>query len=509
MAGRDGAGTRPSVLPKSIRTVPPLLVPFCRNRLQSASMKIPPYEDEAFTQAIDYLYSFINFEQRPQDRYMAAKLDDGRPQRLMAAVGAPHEQFPSIHIAGTKGKGSVAAMCAASLRAAGYKVGLYTSPHLQDFRERIRILTPADADGRIPQPAFVKLLEGMKPVIGEMAEVTWFEILTAVAFLHFAREQVDVAVVEVGLGGRLDATNVVTPLVSVITSLSLDHTKFLGNTLPEIAYEKGGIIKAGVPVVTAPQKREAMEVLLQIAIEREAPLSVIGQHWQYTGEAQPVQPGRQALVITRSPAPDFMAAPAAFELALAGEHQLENGAVAVAALQVVQAQFPRLDATAVSRGLATVEWEGRLQTVHQGEETPTLLVDCAHNPDSAQKLCQALQHHFDYQNIWFIFGCFGDKDVPQILQPLLPVAAGVITTSVQHPRSATPEALAALVTAAGIPAFPAPDMDTAVRLAWQKASPDDLICVTGSIYIVGDLLNQWESLQSQLIPNKSLALAKG
>jgi dihydrofolate synthase/folylpolyglutamate synthase len=212
-----------------------------------------------FSAAIDYLYGFINFEKRRQDRYMAAKLDSTRPARLMATLDDPHKAYPSIHIAGTKGKGSVAAMCAFALRAAGYKVGLYTSPHLQDFRERIRVLSPADPDGLIPEASFIRIMERIKQVAGQFPDITWFEILTAVAFLYFAEAEVDVAVVEVGLGGRLDATNVLTPLVSVITSLSLDHTRFLGNTLSEIAFEKGGIIKPGVPVVIAPQKAEATE----------------------------------------------------------------------------------------------------------------------------------------------------------------------------------------------------------------------------------------------------------
>ena len=200
----------------------------------------PGQIDAAYESALDYLYGLINFEMRRHDRYMANKLDATRPQRLMAFLGDPQAAFPSIHIAGTKGKGSVAAMCAASLRAAGYKVGLYTSPHVQEFRERIRILTPEDEDGRIPQADFVALMAEMKTAVAAIEEITWFEVVTAVAFLHFARQGVDVAVVEVGLGGRLDATNVLNPLVSVITSLSYDHVDLLGDTLTQIAAEKGG-----------------------------------------------------------------------------------------------------------------------------------------------------------------------------------------------------------------------------------------------------------------------------
>jgi dihydrofolate synthase/folylpolyglutamate synthase len=332
-----------------------------------------------------------------------------------------------------------------------------------------------------------------------MRDITWFEILTAVAFLHFAQAEVDVAVVEVGLGGRLDATNVVTPLVSVITSLSIDHTKFLGDTLPEIAYEKAGIIKPGIPVITAAQKSEASAVLQRVAVERESPLSLIGQNWQYRGGAQFPERGEQELTISQSPDPAFVPSSTTFRLGLFGEYQLENATLALAALQVVRPYYPRLDLTAVRYGLAKVVWHGRLQLLHQ---SPTLLADCAHNPDSAQKLGHALTHDYTYERLWLIFGSARDKDFRQELELLLPAVAALITTTVNHPRSATPEELAAIAIEMGIPAYPVMDVDTAVILAWQHANPHDLICVTGSIYVVGDLLNRWDSLQSQLEDKK-------
>lgn len=466
-------------------------------------MKIPENEDAAFTEALDYLYSFINFELRPQDRYMTAKLDEERPSRLMAVIGDPHLDYPAIHIAGTKGKGSVAVMCAACLRAAGYTVGLYTSPHLQDFRERIRILTPADNDGRIPHKKFVSLLNELKPAIAATAGITWFEILTAVAFLHFAREGIDVAVLEVGLGGRLDATNVVTPLAAVITSLSIDHTKFLGDTLSQIAYEKGGIIKPSVPIVTANQKPEALHTLQEIALAREAPLSVIGQQWQYTAGAKQQPIGEQVLSILRSPDQAFVADGTTFDLTLSGSFQLENATLALAALQVVRPHFPRLDETAVHEGLAHVRWEGRLQLLHQGAQGPTILVDCAHNPDSAKKLSQALAEDYIYDRLWLIYGSARDKDTQAIFAHLLPMAQAAIMTTVDHPRSATPAELVQLADGYAVTATAAPDMATAVTTAWRQAGNNDLICVTGSIYIVGDLLNRWERLQSQLIKERS------
>ncbi|MCP5095016.1 MAG: bifunctional folylpolyglutamate synthase/dihydrofolate synthase [Chloroflexi bacterium] len=455
---------------------------------------------EAFEEAITYLYSFINLERKQQDRYLASKMDATRPRRLLKMLGAPQTQYASVHVAGTKGKGSVSAICAACLRAAGLKVGLYTSPHLVDFRERIRVLSPDDADGRIPKDRFVALLDHIKTLLPQFPNITWFEIVTAVTFLYFAEAEVDIAVIEVGLGGRLDSTNVLSPLVSVITSLSLDHTKLLGNTLAQIAYEKGGIIKPGIPVISAPQPDEALQKLREITTEREAPLAVVGQDWAFSGDKVDSPIGSQQLRIIDSPSPDFIPDGAEFQFALAGEHQLENGAVAIAALDVVRHHVAGLTETAVRRGLANVQWPGRLQIVHQGDgQSPTLLVDCAHNPDSAEKLRHALKNDYKYDQLWFVFGAPGDKDVGGVIEQLLPLAAGVITTTANHPRSATPEALVEICEGLGGTAVPAEDMAAAITLAWQQAAPNDLICVAGSIIVVGDLLNQWDSLQSVLL----------
>lgn len=458
--------------------------------------------DAAFEQALDYLYSFINLEVQPQDRYAVAKLDLSRPSTFMQALGNPFAAFPAIHIAGTKGKGSVAAFCAYSLQAAGYKVGLYTSPHLQEFRERIRILTPTETDGRIPKPAFVSLMDQIKPVVDQMPGITWFEILTAVAFLHFAQQQVDIAVVEVGLGGRLDATNVITPLVSVITSLSIDHTKFLGDTLEQIAFEKAGIIKQGVPVLSAAQQPAAETVLRQIANQRQAPLAFVGQQWQYQGRQAQADTNSQQLIIHQSAAPEFIPPQTAFNLGLFGDFQLENSTLAIAALQTIRARFPRLTLAAIQAGLAQVVWHGRLQLIHQSPHHPTILADCAHNPDSIQKLGRTLTDHYNYNRLWVIFGCARDKDYEQELTSLASLATAVITTTVHHPRSAAPEELAAIVAKTGTAVYPTTDLATAVGLAWQLAHANDLICITGSIYVVGDLLNQWDSLQSHLIPTR-------
>ncbi len=449
---------------------------------------------QEFDRTIDYLYSFINLEHRRLDRYQASKLDPTRIGRFLALLGSPQQQFPAIHIAGTKGKGSVAALCAAALRAAGLRVGLYTSPHVQDFRERIRILTPEDADGRIPKAAFVHLINQLvRPAVAQIPDVTWFEIVTAIAFRHFADDQVDVAVVEVGLGGRLDATNVITPLVSVITSLSLDHTYFLGDTLAQIAYEKGGIIKPGVPVVTAVQPPEALQRLQEIAAERHAPFIQVGHDYRYTCRAH--GPWGNEITVQRADGRIYE-----LHVPLAGEHQQLNATVALAALHVVQPCFATLTDTAIAQGMAQATWHGRLEIVHQAPNSPTLLVDCAHNVDSAIKLAHALTHEYRYGRLFLIFAISADKDAHGMMAELFPVADETIITVSTHPRALPLADLAAQAAQQGFVVTEAADVQTAVAHAWRVATPQDLICVTGSIFIVGDLLNQWDTLKSHLCP---------
>jgi len=451
---------------------------------------------DSYQRALDYLYSFINFEHKSLDRYQASKIDAERPRRFLALLGAPQDRYPAIHIAGTKGKGSVAAMCAAALRAAGLSVGLYTSPHLREFRERIRVLSPDDPDGRIPEADFATCMDRVRPLVEQTPDITWFEIVTAIAFLHFADSGIDAAVVEVGLGGRLDATNVLTPEVAVITSLSLDHTQLLGNTLAEIAYEKGGIIKPGVPVVVAQQKPEAMATLERIAAERGAPLIVIGRDWQY-GSDPGAGGSPHSLTVTSSPEPDFIPPGATFAVGLAGEHQLQNAAVALAALTQARRRFPALTLDAVCAGLATVRWDGRLQLLQAGgDDRPAILVDSAHNEDSATKLVAALAHDYRYRRLILIFGAPEDKNVAGMLDRLVPLTDEIIVTTANHPRSATPEQLAALVAARGREAAITHSVSEAFAAALRVAGPGDLVVATGSIIVIGDLLNHWDTLQS-------------
>lgn len=457
---------------------------------------------DSYQRALDYLYGFINFEHKSLDRYQASKIDTERPRRLLDHLGNPHERYPSLHIAGTKGKGSVAAMSAACLRLAGLRVGLYTSPHLREFRERIRILTPDDGDGRISEVAFVACMDQLRGTLDRVPDVTWFEIVTALAFLHFAQQEVDVAVIEVGLGGRLDATNVLLPEVSVITSLSLDHTQLLGDTLPQIAYEKAGIIKPGIPAVVAIQKPDALATIESIAAQRGAPLTVVGRDWQYetVREHQPDGPTRQSIIVTAGAVPDFIPPGTSFVVGLPGEHQTLNAAVALAALERVRHRFSGLTLPILQAGVAGTRWEGRLQILQSGPEKPILLIDCAHNEDSAAKLVAALNSDYRYQRLVLLFGAPEDKNVHGILTHLLPLADEVVFTTANHPRSAVPEQMAAFAAAIGHTARVSHSVAEGLETALSLAAPGDLVCATGSIIVIGDLLNHWDSLQSGSTP---------
>ncbi|HVR09555.1 MAG TPA: Mur ligase family protein [Thermoanaerobaculia bacterium] len=438
------------------------------------------YED-----VIAALYRLVWVEKMPVHLYQVDRTAAAPADALLRALGSPHRRFTAVHVAGTKGKGSVSAMCAAGLRAAGLRVGFYTSPHLQDFRERIRVLTPDDGDGRIGEAAFAALYREIEPLIAATPGLTWFEIPTALAFLHFARQAVDVAVVEAGVGGRLDATNVVSPLVSVITTLGLDHVDVLGSTLEEIAGEKGGILKPGVPAVTAPQPAAALARLEAIAARQGCPLTVVGRDWRAGG-------GSRRLRVERSPDPAFVPAGAELPLALRGEHQLVNATVALAALGAARRRFPGVTGAAAARGLATVEWKGRLQTLLAGPGRPTLVVDCAHCGTSAEMLAAELRREWSFARLHLIFSVPADKELARMMRALFPLADTIVLTANRHPRAATAAELLALARELGFDGVAAAGVPDALDRALAIAAPGDLVCATGDTSVVGEVLDAWE-----------------
>jgi dihydrofolate synthase/folylpolyglutamate synthase len=435
--------------------------------------------DAAYQQALDYLYSFVDYSLTRNLRNLPEKFNLGRMRALMERLGNPHQKYPVIHVAGTKGKGSTAALIAGALQAAGYRVGFYSSPHLIEFTERIQV----DRE-QISKEAMVAIVEQLKPHVAEIPELTTFELTTAIGFMYFAQQKVDIAVMEVGLGGRLDATNIVTPLVSVITSISYDHTSVLGNTLAAIAGEKGGIIKPDRPVVIAPQKDEARQVFIKLSQERNAPLTQVGLDVKYTAGEHALS-GQSLQVSEMNPSSGTLN----LTIPLLGMHQVENAATAYSALMVARREGFTVPDDAIHRGFATVEWMGRFEILRQD---PPVILDSAHNQDSALRLVQTLHTYFPGRRIVLVFGASEDKDIDGMFTELLPVSEVLIATQSIHPRALEAGKLVEMATPYGKPAFAIVPLEDAMRDALEKAGTDGLVLVTGSLFVVAAARQTWQ-----------------
>lgn len=431
--------------------------------------------------ALDYILSFTDYERASRS---ALIFDLRRMEMLLEKLGSPERRARSIQVAGTKGKGSTAAMIASILTRAGYKAGLYTSPHLHAFTERIQV------DGRpIAEAEFARLVEVLKPEVesvnqfGAFGQLTTFELLTALAFAYFKEKEVDFQVLETGLGGRLDATNVVKSGVCVITSISFDHMEVLGNTLTEIATEKAGIIKPGSIVVCSPQFPEAMGVIEKVYRERGARLVKVGSEvtWDRKAFSSKGQ-SFQLRGITRE---------YNLSLPLLGEHQLENAATAVAAVEVLADLGVTVSAESIAAGLAQVHWPGRLQIL---KRQPWFIVDGAHNVDSTKKLGKALKQYFRFDRMVLIFGVSSDKDITGIVAELASLTSIVIATCSCNPRAVEPSRIAAEFSKWGITAEVAENVASAVELALAKATSRDLICATGSLFVVAEVIEHMRKL---------------
>ena len=451
----------------------------------SARYEGPPDMPAGYSQALEYIHSF-------DDPYLAAIRDHGKQtwglakiEALLAALGQPQLAYPVIHVAGTKGKGSTSALIARALAESGLKVGLYTSPHLEDWRERIQV------NGRlIEKSAVAALADDLRPFAENVPGLSAFEVTTALAFWHFARVHVDAAVIEVGLGGRLDATNVVDPLVSVLTSISLDHTQLLGNTLAEIAGEKAAIIKPGKPAVSAPQPPDAAEVFERRAAETGSRLVVVGRDWQFETLDASLDGS-----LVRITGPDTSGD---YRLGLPGLFQAENAAVAVAALDEARRAGLPVTADGIRAGLAKAKWPGRLEVV--GRE-PLIILDGAHNPYSIGRLADSLAALTPDRPIVYVFGSMADKDVEGMLRHLILTGRRIILTRAMNGRAAAVDELVETarrvideLTANGwLSDPPSLDQEASVRQAVEAGlaslgGPDDptLLCITGSLSIVGE-----------------------
>ena len=432
-----------------------------------------------YQQALDYIWSFVDYETTPRP-FDAANYDLRRMEELLFRLGEPHLSARSVHIAGSKGKGSTAAMITSALITAGYSTGLYISPHLNDPRERIRV-----DDELITEAELIALVERLKPEIAAMSQkatygqLTTFEVLTALGFTCFKMKGADFQVVEVGLGGRVDATNLVQPEVCIITSISLDHTDVLGDSLPALAAEKAGIIKPGIPVVTSPQRDEVAQVIEEICVSRGAPLLRVGR--DVTWQRLDFDSSQQLLEV------EGRLSEYELTLPLLGSFQLENAATAVAALEVLAERGFSISRQNIIDGLARVSWPGRLQVLRQH---PLLVVDGAHNPDSAGKLRQALTEYFHFEHSILVIGVSCDKDIAGIVAELAPLFDEAIVVRSHHPRAMAPAPIAAEFARHWVKTRIAEDVPTALSLAIELAAPQDLVCVTGSLFVVGEAIEQ-------------------
>jgi dihydrofolate synthase/folylpolyglutamate synthase len=443
----------------------------------------------SYQEALDYIYSHIDYSVKRSYRYSAEVFELQRVLNLLDALGNPHARIKAFHIAGTKGKGSVSALIASVLEEAGYKTGLYTSPHLSRFNERIMINGESITDKDL-----VNLVENVKPSVDRIPGLTVYEILTAMAFTYFAEQGVECASVEVGLGGRLDATNVLAPIITVITSLSYDHMHLLGESLSDIAREKAGIIKPGIPVVLAPQQFEAERIVESVAKAEGAPLIRVGHDWLYSPGTH-ILDGQTLYIWSRAEQPRMDAfvesaggdewVPPRYQIPLLGHHQVVNAAVAYAA--IVEARNSGLDVKEadILAGFGNVSWPGRFQILSRN---PLIVVDAAHNRDSALKLRIALDDYFPGQPVTMIFGASADKDIEGMLTELRPRISRFAVTQADHPRSENPEVLAGFAHSHGVRVEEFEGIHMALQWAIANSRPEEVILVTGSIFIVGEAI---------------------
>jgi len=457
-----------------------------------------------YDEALAYLHAFPDFERGTAGEEILT-LD--RMRRLLELLDHPDRAYGIVHVVGTKGKGSTAAMIASCLRAAGYRVGLFTSPHLVDYRERIRVdgaLIPPDALAAIVDDTLRPAVDRLRAA-GERTPLH-FELQCALAFEHFRRDGVQIAVVEAGLGGRLDATNAVSHVAeTVITTIGYDHMAVLGDTLDQIAAEKAAVVRPSGRVVSAPQPPDALAVVERVCYEREAPLSLVGRDWRVEDVVERTD---DTVFDLSGPGTRYDG----LRIPLVGAHQAVNAAVAVAALSDLRPDYPRLNDTALRRGLAATRWPGRLQEVARD---PLLILDAAHNRESAAALAGALQRLYPGQPFMLVVAVFRDKSARDVLEPLLPLASHVVVTAADHPRALPSADLAAVTRAlidedrearlehggleardpgrpksrdSGILIEDAPSVAAALERARMLVGPTGRVLVTGSLRTVGEAM---------------------
>lgn len=423
-----------------------------------------------YDEALRFLYSFVDYERRTGWKYTSDHFNLDRLREYLHTLGDPHKHSRFIHIAGTNGKGSVAAMTASALTQAGFKTGLFTSPHLTTFRERIRV-----NGSIISQKDVVKAVGRIKDTVGLFKDLTFFEVWTALAFVHFAESGLDISVIETGMGGRLDATNVITPEVSVLTSISIDHHGILGNNFEQIAIEKAGIIKPGVPVISAPQEKEVSEVIEAKADDMGAELTMLGRDVRYDTINSSISYSGVRWRLGSVSVP------------LEGMMQFENAALAIAVLEALAGNGFPVDESSVRRGIEAVDWPGRLQYV---AEKPAVIVDGACNIEAMTAVVDYLKSKYSPEQTVAVVGMCVDKDIRGVLDVLGRAASRFVCTRVENPRAIRADELAEQ-SPRNVETVVREDPVAALEHAVALAGCDGVVIATGSLYLVGDVLGYY------------------
>jgi dihydrofolate synthase/folylpolyglutamate synthase len=418
-------------------------------------------EAQGYRESLDYLYGL----QRHGIVFGLANI-----RNILEAIGNPHERVKTVHIGGTNGKGSIAAMIHSILSRSGYRVGLYTSPHLISFTERIRIVDREITEGEVVRLTY-RIREAIRKK-GVPETFTFFDFTTAMTILYFYEEGVDMAILEVGLGGRLDSTNVVDPLLAVITNISMDHRDYLGDTLEKVAREKAGIIKEGRPLVTAASQPKVVDLLKRVCIEKKAPLLRVGRdvRGKRVGPRRFHYRGRNLSLSN-------------LKLNLAGRHQIINATTALGVIEVLKEEGYRVVDEAIFEGLRDVHWSGRLEVIM---ESPMVVLDGAHNPGAAKKLGEAIMEEFTYDRFLLALGIMNDKDYRRIISTLVPLADMTVLCKPRCERATSPQVLLDEVTRIGKRGKVVEDVGESVECLLSMATERDLVCITGSFYTIGE-----------------------
>ncbi len=470
-------------MPKSVKTTGKKLT---KKRTSKVAKVRSKKVFKSYKEAVKYLFAQTNYEKETALRYNVTTFNLDRMEKLLSLVGKPHKKIATVHIAGTKGKGSTAVMLAKMLEANGYDVGLYTSPHVVHLRERITVNSKM-----ISENEMTGLLNRIYAPIEKMSKKdeapTFFEIMTALAFMHFSDMKTDIAVIETGLGGRLDSTNVIRPEVVGITSLSIDHQHQLGKTLESITKEKAGVFKRGIPIVSVQQKQEAMVVLKSHATTVKAPLSFTGKDIDFSYRFENSREhGPHMRVCLSTPTSKFEH----LRVPLHGKHQAINCGLALAILDKLKAIGYEIDNDKAVEGLDDVTLAGRMEMIW---DDPRVMIDAAHNAASIKALIHAIGQNIPYDSMVIIFGCNSDKDVTGMLNNLQYGADKVIFTRSSSPKAVSPDELADMYTEmCGKMCQSSVSLGEALQLANSAVNKEDLICITGSFYLIGEAKKRFE-----------------